>query len=162
MPTVPRNTLWAAGSARKRLAIERSRLSGMYQRKGLTGVVLTGFLYELDGPVANFRRKNIFTRNHHAHARLMARLREGCTCTTSIRAVDAFIPSQQTNLLQHVTIRITSSSRLKLEVFEATAGFSTPVCRSSFVVSVVSSSYFRTFVLRLVMYRTYTHCHMYM
>lgn len=39
MPTVPRNTLWAAGSARKRLAIERSRLSGMYQRKGLTSVV---------------------------------------------------------------------------------------------------------------------------
>ena len=33
-------------------------------------------------------------------------------------------------------------------------------CRSSFVVSVVSSSSFRTFVLRLVMYRTYTHCHL--
>ncbi len=31
MPTVPRNTLWAAGSARKRLAIERSRVSGMYR-----------------------------------------------------------------------------------------------------------------------------------
>jgi hypothetical protein len=52
-------------------------------------------------------------------------------CTTSIRAVDAFI---------------------------TTAGVPHP--RSSFVVSVVSSSSFRTFVLRLVMYRTHTHCHL--
>ena len=52
----------------------------------------------LDGPVANFRR--IY---HHAHARLMARLREGCTCTTSIRAVDAFIPSHVTTKLARFT-----------------------------------------------------------
>ena len=35
-----------------------------------------------------------------------------------------------------------------------------PPPRMLFVVSVVSSSYFRTFVLRLVMYRTHTHCHL--
>ena len=35
-----------------------------------------------------------------------------------------------------------------------------PHPRLSFVVSVVCSSSFRTFVLRLVMYRTHTHCHL--
>jgi len=55
------------------------------------------------------------------------------TCTTSIRAVDAF--------------QLTPSSL-------------PPATPPPFVVSVVCSSSFRTFVLRLVMYRTHTHCHL--
>ena len=55
------------------------------------------------------------------------------TCTTSIRAVDAF--------------QLTPSSL-------------PPATPTPFVVSVVCSSSFRTFVLRLVMYRTHTHCHL--
>jgi hypothetical protein len=61
-------------------------------------------------------------------------VREGCSCTPHmtfdmIRAVDAFITTFITTLI-------------------TTAGYPTPVL--SFVVSVVSSSHFRTFVLRLV------------
>ena len=82
----------------------------------------------------------------------MARLREGCTCTTSIRAVDAFIPSHVTTKLAR--FNITSCFRGYRRLLHPC------YCRSSFVVSVVSSSSFRTFVLRLVMYRTYTHCHL--
>jgi len=55
MPTVPRNTLWAAGSARKRLAIERSRVSGMYRAKGTDQRGLMNFTApgEMTGEIAS-------------------------------------------------------------------------------------------------------------
>jgi hypothetical protein len=59
MPTVPRNTLWAAGSARKRLAIERSRLSGMYQtsaaQRGLMKIHSPGDILQIASESVNCR-----------------------------------------------------------------------------------------------------------
>ena len=51
IPTDPRNTLWAAGSARKRLAIERSRESGMHQHALIT--VVHGARREMSWEIAS-------------------------------------------------------------------------------------------------------------
>ena len=97
-----------------------------------------------DGPVANFRRITIMrTRDSwrdceraahvpHRFARLSPLSDYPLSCLNKTTCFNAD---------HHVSFS------------EATIGFSTPVCRScSFVVSVVSSSSFRTFVLRLPPY----------